>query len=195
MEEPERATTPIPTIIALDENEQEQVVEVDDQIATTIDLELEDEVDSETLKTRVCYIAQVLAFLLALSALIIGLTIGYNDPEEESKDNELDSDKWACPYDNLKGDGFCDDEANDFACDFDGGDCCGPSIVKMNCVQCQCLMTTVTTTTYSTTTFITTEPYVDNCPLCPKNDTLIVPARIDQPPISKYISGVRSPIT
>lgn len=107
---------------------------------------------------------------------------------ESSLTNELDSAKWACPYDNLIGDGFCDDETNDFACDFDGGDCCGPSISRMNCIQCQCLITTISTTTYSTTTVITTESYVDPCPYCPKNDTMIVPARIDQPPI-KIRSG------
>ena len=55
--------------------------------------------------------------------LIVGLTIGYNKSEDIGLVDELDSSKWECPYDNLIGDGFCDDEANDFACDFDGGDC------------------------------------------------------------------------
>ena len=77
MEEPERSATPgIPTIFALDENDQEAVVEVDN-----LDDELEDDVDSETLRTRVCYVAQVLAFLVALIGLVIGLTIAYKKPE------------------------------------------------------------------------------------------------------------------
>ena len=71
--------------------------------------------------------------------MIVGLTIGYNKNEDIGLVDELDSSKWECPYDNLIGDGFCDDEANDFACDFDGGDCCGPEIVKVQCVQCMCL--------------------------------------------------------
>ena len=79
MEEPERSTTPdIPTILALDENDQEAVIEVD---VVDREHELEDDVDSETLRTRVCYVAQVLAFLVALIGLIVGLTIGYNKPE------------------------------------------------------------------------------------------------------------------
>ena len=77
MEEPERSATPgIPSIFALDENDQEAVVEVDN-----LDDELEDDVDSETLRTRVCYVAQVLAFLVALIGLVIGLTIAYKKPE------------------------------------------------------------------------------------------------------------------
>ena len=41
------------------------------------------------------------------------------------------------------GDGFCDDEANDHGCNFDGGDCCGSCIVKSHCSQCICLQSDV----------------------------------------------------
>ena len=72
MEEPERSTTPdIPTILALDENDQEAVIEVD---VVDREHELEDDVDSETLRTRVCYVAQVLAFFQRSS---MDLTTGY----------------------------------------------------------------------------------------------------------------------
>ena len=36
------------------------------------------------------------------------------------------------------GDEICDDDANVFECDFDGGDCCGTDSIKDFCLQCQC---------------------------------------------------------
>lgn len=36
-------------------------------------------------------------------------------------------------------DGFCNDENNSDECDWDGGDCCGASIVKSECLECNCL--------------------------------------------------------
>ena len=35
--------------------------------------------------------------------------------------------------------GFCNDETNNENCFFDGGDCCGPCVVKLHCSECQCL--------------------------------------------------------
>ena len=37
------------------------------------------------------------------------------------------------------GDGFCDDQNNNEACEFDGGDCCGDNVKTQYCTQCQCL--------------------------------------------------------
>ena len=37
------------------------------------------------------------------------------------------------------GDGWCDDETNNEACDFDGGDCCGGIIDPNYCTECLCL--------------------------------------------------------
>ena len=37
------------------------------------------------------------------------------------------------------GDGFCNDEANNRDCNFDGGDCCGSCINKDFCVNCSCI--------------------------------------------------------
>ena len=34
-------------------------------------------------------------------------------------------------------DGYCNDENNNEACFFDGGDCCGPT--WWNCTECKCL--------------------------------------------------------
>ena len=41
------------------------------------------------------------------------------------------------------GDGFCNDETNNPECNFDGGDCCGPCIVKNQCSRCTCLQSDV----------------------------------------------------
>ena len=39
-----------------------------------------------------------------------------------------------------KGDGLCDDSVNTIACNYDDGDCCGPSIITINCDICKCHM-------------------------------------------------------
>jgi len=36
-------------------------------------------------------------------------------------------------------DKWCDDENNNAACNFDGGACCGPNVIKTFCKKCQCL--------------------------------------------------------
>ena len=36
-------------------------------------------------------------------------------------------------------DGYCDDENNNEACFFDGGDCCGSNVNTQYCTECQCL--------------------------------------------------------
>lgn len=90
-------------------------------------------------------------------------------------------------HSNLIGDGFCDDQANIYQCEFDGGDCCGPEVNDANCLQCMCLVTTTSTTTYSTTTTSTTQVEFDFCPDCPKNDTMIVAKKIDLAPISNFL--------
>ena len=49
----------------------------------------------------------------------------------------------ACGQEKYKGDGNCDDDNNNAACDFDGGDCCekslGGPVQKDYCKQCKCL--------------------------------------------------------
>jgi hypothetical protein len=37
------------------------------------------------------------------------------------------------------GDGYCDDDNNCSSCSYDGGDCCGDSVVTDYCSDCQCL--------------------------------------------------------
>ena len=44
-----------------------------------------------------------------------------------------------CEFPNYYGDGSCDDENNNEACCFDGGDCCGSNVDTQWCTECQCL--------------------------------------------------------
>ena len=56
------------------------------------------------------------------------------------------------------GDGYCDDNNNKIACNFDDGDCCSSNNNDWNkyCIECNCLQTTSSTTTSTTTTTTTT---------------------------------------
>ena len=44
-----------------------------------------------------------------------------------------------CKVPNWHADGYCDDENNNEACFYDGGDCCGPNVNTEWCTVCQCL--------------------------------------------------------
>ncbi len=37
------------------------------------------------------------------------------------------------------GNGFCEDKANNARCDYDGGDCCMPSVQRGFCTECTCI--------------------------------------------------------
>ena len=50
------------------------------------------------------------------------------------------------------GDGYCDDDANNLECNFDGGDCCGDDAITDYCLECQCLELNYTTEKANTTT-------------------------------------------
>ena len=61
---------------------------------------------------------------------------------------------------NWKGDGVCDDDLNNQACGFDGGDCCLENVNLSFCTDCLCLENEQTTpATTSTTTAFTTNNY------------------------------------
>ena len=71
-----------------------------------------------------------------------------------------------CEIPGLHGDGVCDDENNNEACFFDGGDCCGCNINTQYCSVCGCLdpngsgggTTCLPTTTAAPTTTISNDP-------------------------------------
>ena len=44
-----------------------------------------------------------------------------------------------CEIPQYYGDNYCDDENNNEACFFDGGDCCGPNVSTQSCTECLCL--------------------------------------------------------
>lgn len=46
--------------------------------------------------------------------------------------------KSTCGGSQFFGDGACDDANNNCGCQWDGGDCCGPSVVKTYCTVCKC---------------------------------------------------------
>ena len=44
-----------------------------------------------------------------------------------------------CLNDDLVADGYCDDDTNNLACNYDGGDCCGFEVLEDYCDDCDCL--------------------------------------------------------
>ena len=60
--------------------------------------------------------------------------------------------KGVCKNKAWKGDSYCDDENNNSGCEFDGGDCCGPTVKKNWCKACKCLDPKFNKPTTTTTT-------------------------------------------
>ena len=57
---------------------------------------------SDALRTRICYVSQVVLFLVALVSLTIGLTVGYNKDESggsRNKAKDSGGSKADCPFD------------------------------------------------------------------------------------------------
>ena len=44
-----------------------------------------------------------------------------------------------CEIPGYHGDNYCNDENNNEACFFDGGDCCGSNVNTLFCTECLCL--------------------------------------------------------
>ena len=44
-----------------------------------------------------------------------------------------------CELPHYQGDNYCDDENNNLACNYDGGDCCGSNANTEYCTECLCL--------------------------------------------------------
>ena len=58
--------------------------------------------------------------------------------KDQNKSQNEEKIEKVCRLSKLRGDGICDDEANVYECDFDGGDCCAPNSIMDFCLQCQC---------------------------------------------------------
>ena len=63
------------------------------------------------------------------------------DPKKVHMPRQVDT---SCKHWAVKGNGYCDDEANIFGCDWDGGDCCGDHVVRGKCDICACKEDTAT---------------------------------------------------
>ena len=61
----------------------------------------------------------------------------FNGPSEVAK-NETESTSNACPFWELTGDGYCDDEANIPECGYDFADCCELENDRSFCSNCTC---------------------------------------------------------
>ena len=61
----------------------------------------------------------------------------FNGPSEVAK-NETESTSNACPFWELTGDGYCDDEANIPECGYDYNDCCQLENDRSFCSNCTC---------------------------------------------------------
>ena len=62
------------------------------------------------------------------------------DPKKVLLPRHIDT---SCKYWAVKGNGYCDDVANTFGCDWDGGDCCGDNVRRGKCEVCACLDDTI----------------------------------------------------
>ena len=86
---------------------------------------------------------KALIITTAIFAAIITMVIYYATREEDKTQTYLWNTIENTTTANFncftfKGDGFCDDEANDEFCDFDGGDCCDTKSDRSQCTECFC---------------------------------------------------------
>ena len=70
-----------------------------------------------------------------------------SDQSRFSSDENFSTTPPPCEKPSWKGDGYCDDMNNVASCDYDGGDCCGDSVVTTYCETCECLDPAFATTT------------------------------------------------
>ena len=69
---------------------------------------------------------------------LIFLNHNFFQIKDQNKSQNEEKIEKVCRLSKLRGDGICDDEANVYECDFDGGDCCAPNSIMDFCLQCQC---------------------------------------------------------
>ena len=95
--------------------------------------------------TAKCSIAFVGMITVFVSAAIVTMLIYQINREESPNEINLPSAienateaTFELNCQDLKGDGFCDDELNNILCNYDGGDCCDQYLDRSMCTDCFC---------------------------------------------------------
>ena len=95
--------------------------------------------------TAKCSIAFVGMITVFVSAAIVTMLIYQINREESPNEINLPSAienateaTFELNCQDLKGDGFCDDELNNILCNYDGGDCCNQYLDRSMCTDCFC---------------------------------------------------------
>ena len=71
------------------------------------------------------------------------LTNKYQLVSTRKKPNTIFKISLDCLWPELVQDGYCDDESNNYDCNFDGNDCCYHCVNKDHCRDCLCLIGTL----------------------------------------------------
>ena len=104
-------------------------------------------------KCSFAFVGMITVFVLAASVTMLIYQI--NREECPNEINLLDSIEngtvetiFELNCQELKGDGFCDDEINNEFCNYDGGDCCDQNLDRSMCTDCFCHIEYFQTTEY-----------------------------------------------
>ena len=96
-----------------------------------------------TAKCSFAFVGMVTVFVSAASITMLIYQINREERPNEinllniiENSNETLSEELNCQ--DLKGDGFCDDEVNNEFCNYDGGDCCDQYLDRTMCTDCFC---------------------------------------------------------
>ena len=96
-----------------------------------------------TAKCSFAFVGMIIVFVSAASStMLIYQIIREECPNEinllSAIENGTDATVFELNCQDLKGDGFCDDEVNNEFCNYDGGDCCNQYLDRSMCTDCFC---------------------------------------------------------
>ena len=120
----------------------DDVVNVKEVKETTIKVQEKIEVKSKSTISRGSHYIYICLFIFVacITMLAYQITRTPHDSKvnlskkmKSSNETLFDFDCYA-----FKGDGFCDDEANNELCNYDEGDCCDPHFDRSLCIECFC---------------------------------------------------------
>ena len=104
-------------------------------------------------KCSFAFVGMIIVFVSAASiTMLIYHIIREECPNEinllSAIENGTDATVFELNCQDLKGDGFCDDEVNNEFCHYDGGDCCDQNLDRSMCTDCFCHIEYFQTTEY-----------------------------------------------